>query len=141
MPFGDVEERPTNSSAGIDIMSFVNVTSTVRPFPPKSQLNASIPSSPFQPAYIAPSRLSDLQECATVRILRRNLQPRRTLCWSIAPDVSAPITAGDTFLVHYTALDQPAIADGSVALVDEKVAIILLETTIIPPFHQPIAPL
>jgi len=55
--------------------------------------------------------------------------------------VSAPITAGDTFLVHYTALDQPAIADGSVALVDEKVAIILLETTIIPPFHQPIAPL
>lgn len=49
--------------------------------------------------------------------------------------MSIPIAVGDTFLVHYTDLDQPALADGSMALVDEKVIIILLETTIIPPFH------
>jgi hypothetical protein len=73
-------------------------------------------------------------DCATAMILCRNLQPRRPLCWPIAPGGSVPIIAGDTFVVHYSDLDQLGLADTFNALVDEKI-IAIIETGISPAFH------
>jgi hypothetical protein len=67
-------------------------------------------------------------------MLCRNIQPRRTLRWQVAPGAWIEVAAGALFPVHATDFDMPGVRDAFDVMVKERM-IEVEETDVLPILH------